>query len=185
MKTFKFALIAVGLLFLGGLIAFYFYGKRSKVVASAQIVSDFDVNKYLGTWYEIARYESRFEKNLKNVTAQYSLAKDGKVIVLNKGQDRTSGEWKDIQGKARFRGETNIAALEVSFFGPFYSGYNVIALDADYSYALVYGENHRYLWILAREKSISEEVKNKLLETAAKDGYDTSTLLWVEHDAID
>lgn len=101
---------------------------------NATAVSDFEVDKYLGTWFEIARKDFKFEKNLNNVTANYSLREDGKIKVLNKGFDTVKQEWTEAEGKAKFRSEKNVAELAVSFFGPFYSGYNVIAIDRDYKY---------------------------------------------------
>jgi len=91
-------------------------------------------------------------------------------------------EWKQAIGKAKFVGEENVAMLKVSFFGPFYSGYNVIALDEDYQYALVAGKNLKYLWILARGTTIPDEVRERYLQLAREIGYDTSELIWVEHN---
>lgn len=148
-------------------------------------VQDFEINRYLGTWYEIARFDFRFEKDLDNVSAQYSLDKNGNVIVLNSGYHVVKNEWKKADGLAKFRGDKGVAALKVSFFGPFYAGYNVIALDDNYQYALVAGKNLDYLWILSRDKSIPEEVKIKYLQIAKDIGYDTSELIWVKHDRTD
>ena len=97
------------------------------------------------------------------------------IIMLKRNGQRLSG-------KAKFAGDPNIGMLKVSFFGPFYAGYNVIALDKDYKYALVAGANLKYLWILAREKAIPEDVKQNYLGIAKKIGYDVSALIWVEHD---
>lgn len=148
----------------------------------AKAVTPFDVNRYLGTWYEIARFDFRFEKDLDNTSAQYHLDKQGNVIVLNSGYNTKEKEWKKAVGKAKFRGEKTQAALKVSFFGPFYSGYTVIALDADYRYALIAGKDLDYLWILSREKSIPTSVKEEYLNLAQEIGYDTSRLIWVNHD---
>jgi apolipoprotein D and lipocalin family protein len=120
----------------------------TSIPKNAKAVENFDVNKYLGTWYEIARFDFRFEKNLNNVSAQYSLNEKGNVIVLNSGYNFIEKEWKKADGLAKFRGNKDTAALKVSFFGPFYSGYNVVALDENYQYALVAGKNLDYLWIL-------------------------------------
>ena len=90
-------------------------------------------------------------------------------------------EWKEATGKAKFTGNDNVAKLKVSFFGPFYAGYNVIAIDKDYKYALVAGQSLKYLWILSREKTIPLKVKENYLQIAQKAGYDTTDLLWVEH----
>ena len=149
---------------------------------NAVAVKPFNLEKYLGKWYEVARFDFRFEKDLNNTTATYSLNKDGTVKVLNKGYNYKTNKWKEATGKAKFAEEENKAMLKVSFFGPFYAGYNVIAIDADYKYALVAGGSLDYLWILSRETSIPEEVKTNYLKIAKQVGYDTSKLIWVEHD---
>ena len=154
----------------------------ASIPENASPVQNFDINKYLGSWYEIARFDFRFEKDMDNVMAQYSLNKKNNVAVLNSGYNYKKEEWVSAEGVAKFRGNKNIAALKVSFFGPFYSGYNVIALDDDYKYALVAGKSLDYLWILSREKSIPEDIKTKYLRIAQEIGYDTSKLIWVEHN---
>ena len=171
------------LLFLTACCAFLF--SCASIPTKAKPVGNFDINKYLGTWYEIARFDFRFEKNLDNVSAQYSLNENGEVIVLNSGYNFKEGVWKKADGLAKFRKEKDIAALKVSFFGPFYSGYNVVALDDNYQYALVAGKNLNYLWILSREKNIPEDVKSEFLEIANEIGFDTSKLIWVKHDKND
>lgn len=148
----------------------------------AKVRTNFDVHKYMGTWYEIARIDFRFEKNLNNTSASYTLKNDGAVEVLNCGFNVKSKEWKQALGKAKFRGAKDSAALKVSFFGPFYAGYNVIALDEGYNYALVAGKNLDYLWILSRDKNIPEAIKKEYLKIAQDVGYDTSRLLWVVHN---
>jgi len=157
----------------------------ASIPKKAKAVENFDVNKYLGTWYEIARFDFRFEKDLDNVSAQYSLNEQGNVIVLNSGYNYKKEVWKKADGLAKFRGDQDIAELKVSFFGPFYSGYNVVALDDNYQYALVAGKNLDYLWILSRTKSIPQEVKTNFLNIAKEIGYDTSKLIWVKHDRSD
>jgi apolipoprotein D and lipocalin family protein len=147
----------------------------------AVAVKPFDLNKYLGTWYEIARFDYSFEKNLNNTTATYSLNEDGTVKVFNRGYNYVNGNWQDATGKAKFRGSKDVASLKVSFFGPFYGGYNVIALDADYQYALIAGSSTDYIWILSREKTLPEDVKKAYLEMAEKIGFDIEKLIWVEH----
>lgn len=148
----------------------------------AKPVNNFEVNRYLGVWYEIARFDFRFEKDLDNTTAQYSLDENGNVKVLNRGYNYKTKEWKSAKGIAKFRGDKNIAALKVSFFGPFYAGYNILAIDNNYQYALVAGKNLDYLWILSRGKSIPDNVKANYLKIARAIGYDTSRLIWVKQD---
>ena len=145
-------------------------------------VTPFDKERYLGKWYEIARIDFKYERNLNNTTAEYSLNANGTIKVDNKGYNTKKGKWEQAIGKAKFVGDDNIAMLKVSFFGPFYAGYNVIAIDAEYRNALVAGESLKYLWILSRDTSITDEIKNKYLKTAAEFGYNTSDLLWIQHD---
>ena len=154
----------------------------ASIPKNATPVQNFNVDKYLGSWYEIARFDFRFEKDMNNVMAQYSLNEKNNVTVLNSGYNYIKEEWVSAQGVAKFRGDKDRAALKVSFFGPFYSGYNVIALDEDYKYALVAGKSLKYLWILSREKSIPEDIKTAYLKIAQDVGYDTSKLIWVEHN---
>lgn len=148
-------------------------------------VSDFDLINYLGKWYEIARLDFKHEKNMSNVTAEYSLNSDGSVKVKNRGYDYLNGEWKESIGKAKFRGDPNIGALKVSFFGPFYSGYNIIALDPEYQTALVVGKDTNYMWILSRTTSIPEPTLLQYLAIASDLGVDISNLVYVDHGAAD
>lgn len=144
-------------------------------------VQPFDKNKYLGKWYEIARMDSRFEKNLDNTTAEYSVNQNGNIKVFNKGHNTKTGKWKSVTGKAKFVKDETVAMLKVSFFGPFYAGYNVIAIDKDYQCALVSGKNLKYLWILSRTTTIPEDVKRDYIEKAKSLGFNTEDLVWVKH----
>jgi len=154
----------------------------TSIPKGAVVVKPFDINNYLGKWYEIARMDFRFERNLNNTTANYSLNENGSIKVDNQGYNYVKKEWAQAIGKAKPAGQSDEARLKVSFFGPFYSGYNVIALDKDYQYALIAGENLKYLWILSRETSVPDEVKSSYLKIAQDLGYDISALIWVEHD---
>ena len=129
-------------------------------------IKPFDKEKYLGKWYEIARMDFRFERNLNNVTANYSIKENGNIKVDNRGFDYVTREWKQAVGKAKLAGDPDEAKLKVSFFGPFYSGYNVIALDDQYKYALVAGQNLKYLWLLSRETTMPESTKQSYLNIA-------------------
>lgn len=149
---------------------------------NAKPVETFEVDRYLGTWYEIARLDHKFEKGLSHVTATYSANDDGSIGVLNKGYNMEEQKWTSAEGKAKFRGEPTVAALKVSFFGPFYSGYNVLALDKDYQYALVAGKDLDFLWILSRERTIPEDVKADFLRVALEIGYTIDDLLWVDQN---
>ncbi|MCB9032945.1 MAG: lipocalin family protein [Chitinophagales bacterium] len=148
----------------------------------ATAVKSFDKEKYLGKWYEIARLDFKYEKDLNNTTAEYSLNDNGSIKVDNKGYNTVKDKWEQAIGKAKFVGDDNIARLKVSFFGPFYAGYNVIAIDKDYKYALVAGSNLKYLWILSRETNIPNNIKQEYLKIAKDIGYNTEELLWVKHD---
>ncbi len=154
----------------------------SSIPKGVEAVKPFDVNKYLGKWYEIARIDFKYERNLNNTTAEYSLNENGTIMVDNRGYNTKKEEWQQAIGKAKFTGDDNTAMLKVSFFGPFYSGYNVIAIDQEYRYALVAGKSFKYLWILARETGIPDEVRQKYLKIAEDYGYNTSELLWIEHN---
>ncbi len=158
------------------------FSSCSTIPKNVQAVTPFNKDRYLGKWYEIARFDFRFERGLNNTTAEYSLRKDGKIRVINRGFNYEKKEWKQAEGKAKFVGEENIAMLKVSFFGPFYSGYNVIALDEDYKYSLVAGANLKYLWILSREKTIPDNIKAKYLKIAEDYGFKIENLLWIEHN---
>lgn len=154
----------------------------SSIPKTVTAVSSFDKELYLGKWYEIARFDFKFERGLNNTTAEYSLRNDGKIKVTNRGYDYEKKEWKEAIGKAKFVKEDSIAMLKVSFFGPFYSGYNVIAIDPEYKYALVCGASFDYLWILSREKTIPDNIKTDYVDKAEKLGFKTSNLLCIEHN---
>ncbi len=161
--------------------SFLWLNSRRTIPEGAIAVTPFEVDRYLGKWHEIARLDNRFEKGLQSVTAEYAKNADGSVRVVNRGFDGAKKEWKQAVGKAKFVDSPEIAKLKVSFFGPFYSGYNVIALDENYSYALVVGKNLQYLWILSREMLIPENIKKEYIEKAAELGVNTDELIWVEH----
>lgn|SRR5690606_28843125 len=154
----------------------------STIPRGAVAVTPFDKDRYLGKWYEIARLDFKYEKNLNNTTAEYTLNEDGTIRVDNQGYNTKKDKWQQAIGKAKFVGDENVGMLKVSFFGPFYSGYNVIALDEDYRYALVAGKNLKYLWILSRDTEMPQTVRDRYLKIAEDIGYNTADLLWVEHD---
>lgn len=176
MKTKKLSFLLINTVIMIGLFS------CSTIPKGVKAVAPFDKGKYLGKWYEIARIDFKFEKDLNNTTAEYSLNSNGTIKVINKGYNPKKGKWEQAIGKAKFVGNDAIGMLKVSFFGPFYSGYNVIALDPDYKYALVGGASYKYLWILSRETNIPDEIKNKYLKIAEDFGYNTSNLLWIVHD---
>ena len=144
-------------------------------------VTGFEVDRYLGTWYEIARLDHRFERGLTDVTATYSRNDDGTIKVVNRGWNPEASEWETVEGKAKFQGEPDVASLKVSFFGPFYGGYYVFALDEDYAYAMVSGPTRNFLWLLAREPSVPQEVYDEYVGIAAELDFPTEELIVVEH----
>ncbi len=165
--------------------SFFLLHSCTFIPKNAKAVDKFNVNQYMGTWYEIARMDFRFERNLDNTSAQYQLDKNRNVRVLNSGYNFIKKKWTKADALAKFRGDPNVAALKVSFFGPFYSGYNVVALDEQYQYALIAGKNLDYLWILSRTKSIPDSTKANYLQIASEIGFDTTKLIWVKHDRKD
>ncbi|MBN2132779.1 MAG: lipocalin family protein [Sedimentisphaerales bacterium] len=149
-------------------------------------VRDFDVQRYLGTWYEIARLDHSFERGLSNVSATYTRRDTGRIDVLNRGFDERSGKWKEARGRAYLVGDPTTAHLKVSFFRPFYGSYVVIALEPDdYAYAMVCGASRSYLWILAREKTLDRSVRDDLVARAQRLGFQTNELIFVEHNRSD
>jgi len=146
-------------------------------------VTDFDIHRYLGTWYEIARLDHSFEQGLQHVTAEYSLRNDGGIRVVNHGFNTDNKRWERAEGKAYFIGPEDVGRLKVSFFGPFYGAYNIIDLDkGDYRYALVCGPDKSYLWILAREPVLDKSTIDHLLTIASTANFDTSRLIFVNHE---
>jgi apolipoprotein D and lipocalin family protein len=154
----------------------------AQIPDGVEAVDSFDAGRYLGRWYEVARLDHRFERGLDNVTATYTARPDGGIDVLNRGYDRAKGEWREAQGKARFVGPRDRAMLEVSFFGPFYGGYNVVDLDPDYQLSLVVGPSRDYLWVLSRQPDPPREAVERVVRRAAELGFDTDALIYVQHD---
>ena len=147
-----------------------------------EAVHGFDAERYLGRWYEVARLDHSFERGLDSISATYTARADGGIDVLNRGYDRAEGQWREARGRARFVGPRDVAMLEVSFFGPFYGGYNVVELDPDYQLSLVAGPTRQYLWILARQPDPPREAVDRLVRRAGELGFDTDALIWVRHD---
>lgn len=146
-------------------------------------VDQFQLERYLGKWYEIARLDHSFERGLTRVTAEYSLREDGGVRVINRGYSTRENAWKELEGRAYFVRGPDEGYLKVSFFGPFYGSYIIFELDREeYQYALVCGPNKSYLWVLARAPELAEEIKKPLIAKAAAKGFDTNKLIFVDHD---
>ncbi len=145
-------------------------------------IPEFKLSGYLGKWYEIARFDHSFERGMTNVTAEYRLRADGKIDVINSGWK--DGKLKVANGKAKQPEPlTEPSRLKVSFFLFFYSEYNVLMIDDEYRYSLVGSRSKDYLWILSRTPSIPKDVKKSILKEAARLGYDTSKLIWVDQSA--
>jgi apolipoprotein D and lipocalin family protein len=146
-------------------------------------VTGFELDRYLGTWYEIARLDHSFERGLSRVTAEYSLREDGGVRVVNRGFSAAKGEWQEAEGKAYFVETPDQGYLKVSFFGPFYGSYVVFELDRDnYQYAFISGPDTSYLWLLARTPVVSDALLQRFTDQAAELGFDTGALILVDQD---
>ena len=149
-------------------------------------VKPFDLSRYEGKWYELARLDHSFERGMSDVSATYRAQADGSVEVINRGYDSARGEWRQAVGRALFIGDPNTASLKVSFFGPFYGGYHVMALDQqNYRWAMVAGPDRDYLWILARDRQLPDELRRQLLERARGLGIPTDRLIWVSQQRKD
>ena len=148
-------------------------------------VTPFDLQRYQGRWYELARLDHSFERGLTDVSANYLPQPDGSVRVTNRGFDPATGRWREAVGKALFAGEPTTASLKVSFFGPFYGSYHVAMLDPNYRWALVVGPDRSYCWILARDKRLDPAQQDAMTTRAQALGIDTSALIWVSHEQQD
>lgn len=145
-------------------------------------VRDFDAERYLGTWYEIARLDHGFERGLTHVRADYARREDGGIAVTNRGWDADDGAWDAARGKAYFVEDPGTAYLKVSFFGPFYGAYVVFELDPDYRWALVTGPNRNYLWLLARDPLLDADLRDEILARAEAAGFDLEELILVPQE---
>jgi apolipoprotein D and lipocalin family protein len=167
---------------LTGCAILFVLGGCTGIPEGLEPVTGFEPDRYLGTWYEIARLDHSFERGLSNVSATYSRQADGTVAVRNRGYEDKEGKWKEIEGKAKFLKSPDVGSLKVSFFGPFYSGYHIIVLDKDsYSYAVVAGYSRDYLWILSRQKTLEKTVLEDLVSKAQRWGFKTEQLIYVAH----
>jgi len=161
------------------LLTFLFLTACTGIPDGIKPIDHFDVNRYVGKWYEIARLDNRFERGLEEITAKYSLRGDGGVNVVNSGVNIESGKREFAEGKAYFIDKPDVGSLKVSFFGPFYGGYHIIDLDqANYGYALIAGSDRDYLWILARTPKLDELVLKNLTAKANALGFKTDRLIF-------
>jgi apolipoprotein D and lipocalin family protein len=172
--------------FLKILLFLFFLAGCTGIPEGLRPVTGFKAERYLGKWYEIARLDHSFERNLSNVTAQYSRGEGDEILVRNRGFDKEKGKWREIEGVARLIGDKNVGSLQVSFFGPFWGGYHIIALDKEsYRYSMLAGPSRSYLWILSREKHLDEKILAGLLAKAKQWGFETDKLIFVEQDRRD
>ena len=177
--------IAAGILTGGvALAAGWYLAQRVSVPAEVVPVEGFDVERYLGHWYEVGRIDFFFEKGLTSCTADYSLNEDGTLAVFNQGFDPGNGSWKSARAVAKFVGDPSVASLKVSFFRPFYSGYHVVHVDEDYQYAVVVVDGSKYCWVLSRSPEVNDKLYAGLLSVAAANGVDTSRMHRVPHGAM-
>jgi len=161
----------------GFVIALLLSGCEDKKPAKVVPVSNFQLPQYLGTWYEIARLEHRFEKGMEAISATYSMRNDGGVKVLNRGYKTEDKQWSEAEGRAYFVGASDEGFLKVSFFGPFYGSY--IVMDTDYkTYTMISGPNLSYFWILSRTPTLDKKILNRLIAKAKTAGFDTSKLIY-------
>lgn len=178
-KSLNIALITISFIIIGNSFT---NCKIQKSMIDKTVVKQLDLQKFLGTWYEIARYDHRFERGLVGVTANYSLRDDGKIKVENRGyKNSLDGKLSNVVGKAKIPNpENSPAKLKVSFFLFFYADYFVLELDKDYQWALIGSSSDKYLWILSRKPQMEKEIYSELLNRLKKRGYDVSKLIRVE-----
>lgn len=156
----------------------FFTGCNAQTKVDNTVSGNLQLDKYLGDWYEIARFDHKFERGIQFCKANYSLREDGKVAVLNTGIK--DGKPSEAKGKAKFTDNPRI--LRVSFFGPFYGDYRIMLLDENYQWVLVGGSDESYLWILSRIPKLADDVKETILAEATRRGYDVQKLIWVEQE---
>lgn len=166
-------------------IVFIFIAACTNVPRGITPVHSFDVQRYVGTWHEIARLENSFEKDLSHVTAEYNLRGDGGISVKNVGYSPAQDKWKEAVGKAYFIDGPDTGHLKVSFQWPFYSSYVVFKLDPNYEYAYVTGGDRDYLWLLSRKPTVDEAVATDFRKTAEALGFDLAKLVWVDQRPLD
>lgn len=149
-------------------------------------VENLNVERYLGTWYEIARLDHSFERGLSRVTAEYQRQADGSIAVINRGYNADEQAWSEAEGRAVFVEDPTVGHLKVSFFGPFYSSYVVFELDqSGYEYAYITGYNRDYLWFLSRQPTVSESAMDAFRQRAKAAGFDLSELIVVDQSPVD
>lgn len=173
--------LAAGLAAVAALVALSACARSAmtRVPSGITPVEGFEVERYMGRWYEIARLDHRFERGMTDVTADYRLRADGTVQVVNSGL--RGGERRSADATARFRGDPSVASLAVTFFPGFPGGYHVFALDEDYRWAVISGPDRGYLWILARTPEMDEGLYQQLVGLARDRGFPVDQLIRVSH----
>lgn len=151
----------------------------TQTYAPLPTVNKVDINRYLGTWYEMARYEHYFEKGCSNVSATYTLNESGKINVLNRC---TKGGEEDIAEGIAYAIDETFSKLKVSFFRPFYGNYHILLLDSEYSYVVIGEPSREYFWILSRKNVLDEKIKENILKKMPQWGYSSEKLIWTQHD---
>lgn len=146
-------------------------------------ISGFQLERYLGLWYEIARMDHSFERGLSSVTAEYVSLPSGAVEVINRGYDDRHGAWREARGKATFRGASDVGQLKVAFFWPFHGAYNILVIDrAEYRWSLVAGPTRDYFWVLSRSPGMETSLRDRLVGEASTMGFAVERLIFVAHD---
>jgi apolipoprotein D and lipocalin family protein len=165
---------------LGVLLSVFLVAGCTGLPDGIEPVSELDLGRYKGTWYEIARLDHSFEQGLSNVTAEYSLNQDGSIAVINRGYSAEEGAWQVADGHAVPVEDSAAGHLKVSFFGPFYASYVVFRLDEDYQTAYITGYNRDYLWLLARSPRVDDQTIREFKKVAREKGFDLSELIMVD-----
>lgn len=141
-------------------------------------VKNFELEKYMGIWYEIIRLPHSFENGLTDVSATYKIKDDGEISVLNKGYRKDSDKWTSVEGYAYFKGDKKTGELEVVFFWPFAGDYKVIYLDNEYKYAVVTGSTMSYFWLLSRTPDVDQVTIDKFISMAKSWGFETDKFIY-------
>lgn len=167
-----------------GLAVAYAAVRKSRIapLEGVKPVEQFDISRYLGKWYEVGRLENRFERGLVRTTAEYSMNANGTVRVVNRGFDTIRLRQKEATATAKFVGDESVGALKVSFFWPFYGGYNVIDLDPEYRWAIVVGSSRKYFWVLSRDPVLPEALRSRAELAAFATGIDPKDVFWVPQE---
>lgn len=147
-------------------------------------VNNFNIKKYEGKWYEVARLDHSFERGLENITAEYKIKENGDVSVVNRGFSVKDREWQDANGVASFVEKSDLGYLKVSFFRPFYGSYIIFELDKDYQYAFVSGPDKSYLWLLSRTPTPSKDIIKKFMQKSESLGFDVNKLIFPSHNSM-